>query len=64
MTGMNLTTQEKERLMGETRGPMALGVIFSFWGLSVIVVSLRLFVRFKMIKKPGLDDWMIAVSEV
>ncbi|KAH7055512.1 hypothetical protein B0J12DRAFT_783828 [Macrophomina phaseolina] len=63
MAGMNLTTEERESLIRETRGPMALGVIFSFWGLSVIAVSLRLFVRFKVIKKPGLDDWMIAVSE-
>ncbi|EKG10792.1 hypothetical protein MPH_12103 [Macrophomina phaseolina MS6] len=64
MAGTNLTTEERESLIRETRGPMALGVIFSFWGLSVIAVSLRLFVRFKVIKKPGLDDWMIAVSEV
>lgn len=64
LTDLNITAEERERLTRETRGPLALGMIFSFWGLSLIVVSLRIFVRVKLIKRPGLDDYIVAVCQV
>lgn len=57
----NITPEEKERLFRETRQPMALGVLFSFYALSAIFVSTRIWIR---LQRLTLDDWLIAVSMV
>ncbi|KXT11029.1 hypothetical protein AC579_7324 [Pseudocercospora musae] len=64
MTGMNLTSAERDRLVHESRGPMALAILFTFWGLSVTLVITRMFVRWRVSKQVNLDDWVIGASEV
>ncbi|EPS40763.1 hypothetical protein H072_5350 [Dactylellina haptotyla CBS 200.50] len=46
----------------ETRQPLFYGITFSLLVLSLIVVSLRFFCRAVLIKKVGLDDWLILVG--
>ncbi|CAK4011581.1 Hypothetical predicted protein [Lecanosticta acicola] len=59
-----LPPAEKERLIHESRGPMVLGVAFSFYGLSVILVATRIYVRTKISRQAKIDDWIILGTEV
>lgn len=55
---------ERERLMHETHGPLALGVTFSFFALTTLVVALRMYTRLRISRLVWWDDWMIVGSEV
>lgn len=55
---------EKQRLLNESRGPLALAVVFSFYGASVLVVALRMYTRIWITNRTGLDDWLMVISMV
>lgn len=61
---LNLPQDEKERLRHETRGPPALIIMFTFYALTVVFVIVRLYVRLRISRYGGLDDWLIIPSEV
>ena len=61
---MNLSPAEIELLRGETKRPVALGIILSFTIIAFIFVSLRLSTRFIVIKNQGFEDYFIAVAMV
>ncbi|KAE8154066.1 hypothetical protein BDV25DRAFT_126749 [Aspergillus avenaceus] len=46
----------------ENKGPTLLAAMWSLTGLAAIMVAMRLFIRTKIIRNLGLDDWLIAVS--
>ncbi|KAK4141769.1 uncharacterized protein C8A04DRAFT_38813 [Dichotomopilus funicola] len=43
----------------ENRGPEILAVCGALVGLALVVVLMRLFVRYKMVRHVGMDDWVI-----
>lgn len=48
----------------QTKGPRILGVFWSFFLVSVLMVSARLYIRMRWLKNIGLDDYIIAVAMV
>jgi L-lactate permease len=48
----------------ENRGPEILAVCGSLVGLALIVVALRIWVRAKMVRHMGSDDWAIIAAMV
>ena len=46
------------------RAPLLEGVDWSMTGLALIFVVCRLFSRYRIIRKPGLDDFVITISIV
>lgn len=48
----------------QNRGPQLLAVIWIFTILALVVVSLKLYTRFRILREPGLDDAFTAVSVV
>lgn len=51
-------------LEDENRGPKILGVLWSLTALTTLVVMARMYIRIRMLKNFGPDDWLIAVSMV
>ncbi len=58
---MNQITPE---YASQTKGPRILGVFWSFFLVSVLMVSARLYIRMRWLKNIGLDDYIIAVAMV
>ncbi|KAJ5499347.1 hypothetical protein N7453_008398 [Penicillium expansum] len=50
--------------MNQTKGPRILGVFWAFFSVSVVMVSLRLCIRARMLKNIGLDDYIIVAAMV
>ncbi|PWY82952.1 hypothetical protein BO70DRAFT_274234, partial [Aspergillus heteromorphus CBS 117.55] len=48
----------------QTRGPRVLAVFWILTGLATVAVSARLFIRIKILRNPGADDWLVAVSMI
>jgi len=48
----------------ENRGPEILAVCGSLVGFSLVIVLLRLYVRAKMVRHVGVDDWIIVAAMV
>lgn len=48
----------------QNRGPEFLAVFGTGTGIAAIAVILRLWVRFRIIRKVGADDWVVAASMV
>lgn len=48
----------------QDRGPSSLATLSSMTGVTAIFVAARLFVRIKLLKNPGLDDYLIVVAMV
>ncbi|KAJ5095482.1 hypothetical protein NUU61_004838 [Penicillium alfredii] len=46
----------------ETRGPRILGAFWSLTILALAVVIVRLFIRLRVLRNPGIDDWLIVVG--
>jgi hypothetical protein len=46
------------------RGPELLGVNIAFVATAALAYSLRVFVRIKMVKAFGLDDWLMGIALV
>ncbi|PYI15457.1 hypothetical protein BO99DRAFT_468061 [Aspergillus violaceofuscus CBS 115571] len=46
----------------QTKGPKILGVFWAFFSVSAVTVSARLYIRSRMLKNVGLDDYIIAVA--
>lgn len=61
---LDLPAEEEYKLMHESRGPLVLAIMFTFYGLSVLFVSARIYARAKLSRYAGLDDWLIVASEV
>ena len=55
---------ENPRLDAETMVPMLYGMSIAFVLMSSIIVSLRLYTRYIIVKAPGADDATIAVAQV
>ena len=51
-------------LADRNRGPEILAVFCSGTALAALAVALRLWVRARLIRKVGLDDWLVALSLV
>ncbi|KAJ5384077.1 hypothetical protein N7517_001988 [Penicillium concentricum] len=50
--------------MNQTKGPRILGVFWAFFSVSVVMVSLRLYIRARMLRNTGLDDYIIVAAMV
>jgi hypothetical protein len=48
----------------ENRGPEILGVCGALVGLALVVVLLRVYVRTRMVRHVGVDDWTIIAAMV
>lgn len=46
------------------KGPEILGIFITLSTIATILVALRLWVRLWLIRKTGLDDWVVLVSLV
>lgn len=47
-----------------TMGPTITGVAAALTAISLLTVCLRMYVRFSLIKAPGVDDWIIMTTWV
>ena len=47
-----------------TMGPTITGVAAALTAISLLTVCLRMYVRFSLIKAPGVDDWIIMATWV
>ncbi|KAI9653797.1 MAG: hypothetical protein M1831_005664 [Alyxoria varia] len=61
MSSNNLPANYEE-LSHEDRGPELLGVLWTFCGLAIIVVALKIYARFRIMKAEGVDDALILLS--
>lgn len=50
--------------ISQTKGPRILGIFWAFFSVSVVMVSLRLYVRARMLRNMGLDDYIIVSAVV
>lgn len=48
----------------ENRGPKILGVLWALTSLTTLVVLARMYIRIKLLKNFGSDDWLIVLSMV
>lgn len=48
----------------QTKGPRILAVFWAMTSLAILAVAARLFIRIKVLRNPGADDWLIAASMV
>ncbi|KAJ5943675.1 hypothetical protein N7516_003843 [Penicillium verrucosum] len=48
--------------ISQKKGPRILGVFWAFYSVSVVMVSLRLYIRARMLKNIGLDDYIIVAA--
>ncbi|GKZ23988.1 hypothetical protein AbraIFM66951_010241 [Aspergillus brasiliensis] len=46
----------------QTKGPRILAVFWAMTSLAILAVAARLFIRIKVLRNPGADDWLIAAS--
>lgn len=46
------------------RGPMIMGLTWTFTALAVIAVSLRFYLRSKLSSGPALEDWLMGAALV
>jgi hypothetical protein len=60
--GGPLPPRPPQEYMDEDLAPAMLAVVGSLFGLAMICVLLRIYVRTMMLKTLGIDDWMIMVS--
>ena len=49
---------------GVDRGPEILAIIWTFTTLALVVVSLKIFTRYKIVHDTGLDDFLVFLSMV
>jgi hypothetical protein len=59
-----LQTGDMAPSMYENRGGRVVAVITACSIVATVIVGLRFYVRFGIIKKPGLDDWFLAAALV
>ncbi|KAL4887926.1 hypothetical protein BDV59DRAFT_196874 [Aspergillus ambiguus] len=48
----------------ETKGPHILAVFWVLTSITLVVVLARLFIRLRVLRNPGADDWLIAASMI
>ncbi|KAJ5508188.1 hypothetical protein N7527_010331 [Penicillium freii] len=58
-----MATMDAEYI-NQKKGTRILGVFWAFYSVSVVMVSLRLYIRARMLKNIGLDDYIIVVAMV
>lgn len=54
-------TQEN---LNDDKGPKILAVLWTLTGLTTLIVSARIFIRLRMLKNFGIDDYLIVISMV
>ena len=64
MASTNLTAEELAVLANESKQATAYAIIILFTLLALIIVSLRMYTRLFLIKKPGPEDYIIGISMV
>lgn len=50
--------------VNESKAPQILGTFWAFFIVSIIMVSARLYIRAKMLRNIGLEDYIIALTMV
>jgi hypothetical protein len=55
---------ENPELDAETTVPTLIGVSVSFVAVSTLLVTLRLYTRFVVVRAPGIDDLTIAIAQL
>lgn len=48
----------------DSKGPEVLAVLWILTGLTTLIVLARLYIRLKMLRNFGVDDYLIAISMV
>lgn len=48
----------------QNKGPSIIALFWAFFSVSVLMVSARLYIRGRMLKNIGLDDYIIAAAMV
>ncbi|KAL4938830.1 hypothetical protein BDV06DRAFT_200073 [Aspergillus oleicola] len=48
----------------QTKGPRIVGIFWAFYGVSLVMVSARLYIRARWLRNIGLDDYIIAGAMV
>ena len=61
-SGPQIAPEQLARLRADTRQPEALAVIITFTAIAGITLCMRYFTRVFLVKKPGLDDYLIAIA--
>jgi multisubunit Na+/H+ antiporter MnhF subunit len=49
---------------GQDKGPTILTVMWTTTSIAILFVIARLYIRYRIVKNPGLDDILITVSMV
>lgn len=50
--------------LNDDKGPKILAVLWTLTGLTAVMVAARMFIRLRMLKSFGIDDYLIAISMV
>ena len=50
--------------MSDTKGPLVISVTWVFTSLVIVVVAVRFYVRTKILKHVGPDDWLMLLAAV
>ncbi|CDM34355.1 unnamed protein product [Penicillium roqueforti FM164] len=58
-----MATMDAEYI-NQTKGPRILGVFWAFFSVSVVMVSLRFYIRVRVLRNIGLDDYIVLVAMV
>ncbi|CAG7953771.1 unnamed protein product [Penicillium nalgiovense] len=58
-----MATMDPEYI-NQTKGPRILGIFWSFFSVSVVMISLRLYIRARMLRNIGLDDYIIVAAMI
>ncbi|KAJ5172352.1 hypothetical protein N7492_004945 [Penicillium capsulatum] len=59
-----MATAMSPEYTGQTKGPKILGLFWAFFTVSLVMVSARMYIRARMLKNLGLDDYIIAAATV
>ncbi|KAL4997403.1 hypothetical protein BDV10DRAFT_195125 [Aspergillus recurvatus] len=57
-----MSSSERPGSPSDDRGPKILAVLWGLTGFTIVVVAARMFIRGKMLRSFGPDDWLIAFS--
>jgi hypothetical protein len=49
---------------GDDKGPKILAVLWGLTGFTTVIVAARMYIRGRMLRNVGIDDWLIVFSLV
>ncbi|KAJ5411069.1 uncharacterized protein N7487_005428, partial [Penicillium crustosum] len=61
-TALGIMATMDAEYIHQKKGPRILGVFWAFYSVSAVMVSLRLYIRARMLKNIGLDDYIIVAA--